>query len=87
MSLRAWAIISVFVLASSVNAKPPSTNSPLGVDGKATPALTQDYYQSEPVPKFQSAQPARSALPPKYTPPTAIGDLVAWLVSLAQQVR
>lgn len=70
MVLRAWRILGILIVltANAVMYANPVTN--LGIDGTATPSLTQDFYQRA-ASKPATAEPIRRTEPIGLSPPTA----------------
>lgn len=67
MILRAWPALGIVIaLASCLTAfaKPPEVSIRTAIDGTATPALTQDYFQADPAKnKVANAQLQREMTP------------------------
>jgi hypothetical protein len=87
MILRAryvWGMIVLFAFSPTIWAKPPKSPTEPGVDGTATPTLTQEYFQADPAKnKLGKAQLHREVASPRPGLPVAEFALKLWKIAIS----
>ena len=66
-----WIVVAMLSGGLSAMAKPPESPAKTTVNGKATPPLTQDFFQLDPLPAARGIREFRQPHTPNLAPPVA----------------